>query len=71
MSSAAKKNRVGDMTPDELKTFVRDTVLELVDPDAGLELRPEVAESLKQTARQKTRGEGVSLSEAKRRLGLK
>jgi hypothetical protein len=71
MPCAAKNRRVGDMTLDELRTLVRDTVLELVDPDAGLTLRPEVVGSLKQTLRQKARGEGVPLGEVKKRLGLK
>ena len=37
-----KRKKVSDMTVKELKTLIKDTVQELIDPDYGLELRPEV-----------------------------
>lgn len=71
MSTAVKDKKVSDMTVKELKTLIKDTVQELIDPDYGLELRPEVEASLKESIKQKQRGEGVPLEEVKKRLGLK
>ncbi len=34
--------KVSSMTVKELKKLIRDTVLEVIDPDYGFELRPEV-----------------------------
>lgn len=59
------------MTAEELQELIRNTLCELIDPDYGLELRPEIEESLKKSIRQKERGEGVTLEEAKKKLGLK
>ena len=68
-------DRVADMTKDELRAFIRETVREMLeeyeeanDPDAGLEFRPEVAEYLQRVLKQKRRG--IPLEEVKRRLGL-
>ncbi len=71
MSTGVKDKKVSDMTVKELKALIKDTVLEVIDPDYGLELRPEVEESLRESMKQKERGEGVSLEEVKKRLGLK
>ena len=53
MSTAVKERKVSDMTVKELKSLIRDTLQELVDPDYGLELRPEVEESLKRSVKSK------------------
>ncbi len=71
MSTGVKDKKVSDMTVKELKTLIKDTVQEVIDPDYGLELRPEVEESLRESMKQKERGAGVSLEEVKKRLGLK
>ena len=43
-----REPRVGDMTHTELRDMLIDTLSELLsDPDAGLELRPEIVESIK------------------------
>ena len=55
MSTAVKEKKVGDMTVRELKSLIRDTLQELIDPDYGLELRPEVEESLKKSIKSKKR----------------
>ena len=39
--------KVGDITVRELKSLIRDSIYEVVDPDYGLELRPDVEASLK------------------------
>lgn len=71
MHSLAKKIKVMNMTADELKTLIKDVVYEVMDPDYGLELRGEAEKSLKDSRRQKERGEGLPLKEVKKRLGLK
>ncbi len=71
MSTATKQKKVADMTADELRGLIRETMLEFVDPDYGLELRPEVEEELRESMKSKERGEGVPLEEVKKQLGLK
>jgi len=65
-----KPKKVADMTVIELKKLIRDTLLELLDPDYGLELRPEVEEELRESIKQRERGEGIPLEEVKKQLGL-
>jgi hypothetical protein len=71
MPRVKEDKKITDMTVGELKVLIRDTVLELLDPDYGLELRPEVEEELRESLKQKERGEGISLEKAKKQLGLK
>jgi len=68
MSSAVKEKKVSDMTVKELKSLIRETLQELVDPDYGLELRPEVEESLKRSIKSKKR---TSVEKVASELGLK
>ena len=44
------------MTVRELKKLIKDTVLEIIDPDYGLELRPEVEKELRESLKQKENG---------------
>jgi hypothetical protein len=55
MSAAAKERKVSDMTVKELKSLIKDTLQEFIDPDHGLDLRPEVEKSLKRSIRSKQR----------------
>lgn len=71
MPRVKEDKKITDMTVGELKALIRDTVLELLDPDYGLELRPEVEEELRESLKQKERGEGVPLEEVKKQFGLK
>ncbi len=67
-------NRVADMTVDELRALIRETVRDVieemtdVDPDSGLELRPEIAEQLQTALREKRRG--TPLADMIHELGL-
>lgn len=70
MPSVRESKKVSDMTVEELKTLIRDVIYELIDPDYGLELKPEVEESLRESLKQKERGEGIPLEEVKRQLGF-
>ncbi len=68
MTTIAEKRRVSDMTIGELKSLIRDTISELVDPDYGLELRPEVEETLRKSLKSKRR---TSVEKVAAELGLK
>lgn len=70
MSTISKDTKVSDMTVDELKDIIKDVIYELIDPDYGLELRPEVKKSLEESVEQKNRGEGLELKDVKMKLGL-
>lgn len=70
MSTITEDKKLSDMSAGELKTLIRDTIYELIDPDYGLELRPEVEDGLKKSLKQKANGEGMSLDEVKNKLGL-
>jgi hypothetical protein len=66
---------VGEMTVAQLKALIREIVEEilrdiLVDPDAGLQLRPEFEERLRQSISYvDSGGKLLSFEELKRRLG--
>jgi hypothetical protein len=67
--------KVGDLTVDEFRDMVTDIIdarlNEWADPDAGLELRPEVIESIQRQRAEYAAGKrGKSLEEVSRRLGL-
>ena len=68
MSTAVKERKVSDMTVKELKSLIRDTLQELIDPDYGLELRPEVEESLKRSVKSRKR---IPVKKVASELGLK
>jgi hypothetical protein len=70
MDTVLKDKKVSDMTIGELQDIIRKTLNEFIDPDYGLELRPEVENDLRESMRQKERGEGIPLEEVKKRLGL-
>ena len=48
--------KISDMTVKELKKLIKDTVLEVIDPDYGLELRPEVEKELLESMKRKEKG---------------
>ncbi|BBO16517.1 conserved hypothetical protein [Candidatus Brocadia pituitae] len=60
--------KVGDMTVRELKKLIKDTVLEVIDPDYGLELRPGVEEELRGSIKAKEKG--LPLETVIKELGL-
>ncbi len=68
--------QVKDLTTDELKALIRETVLEvfeefLPDPDAGLSVKPEIEQSLLEIrSRRAEKTVGISTEEVARRLGL-
>jgi len=70
MYTAVKSKKIGDMTVDELRSVIRDTMHEFIDPDHGLALRPTIEEELKESRKERKKGAGISLSTARKRLGL-
>ena len=70
MSISTEEKKISDMTGKELKELIKDTVLELIDPDCGLELWPSVEKSLKESINEKKEGKGITLEEAKKELGI-
>ncbi len=68
MPAAVKDKKVSDMTVRELKTLIKDTVQELIDPDYGLELRPEVEEALRRSVKSRER---IPVEKVAKKLGLK
>ncbi len=55
MSTLKEDKKVSEMTVGELKTLIRNTVHEVIDPDYGLELRQEVEEALRKSVKSKKR----------------
>ena len=70
MPATIEDKKITELTVNDLKTLIRDVFSELIDPDYGLELRPEVEKELRESMKQKERGEGLPLQEVKKRLGL-
>ena len=60
--------KVSDMNVEELKALIRDAIFEIIDPDYGLELRPEFERSLKKSLKSKKR---IPAENVAKRLGLK
>lgn len=70
MSTVTTDKKLSDITVGELKSFIKEAIYEIIDPDNGLELRPEIEEELRKSLKQKNRGEGISLKEVKKKLRL-
>ena len=67
MPTITEDKKVGDLTAGELKVLIRDTIYELIDPDYGLELIPEIEESLKKSIESKER---IPVDKVAEELGL-
>ncbi len=70
MQNIILTKKVSDMTAGELRDLIRDTLSSVIDPDYNLELCPEFEEGLKEAVEQKKRGEGYSLDQIKKEIGL-
>ena len=67
MCVVIENKKVSDMTVKELKEIIRNTLYELLDPDYGLELRPEIEEALKESMKSKER---IPVEKVAKKLGL-
>ena len=68
LNKRTPNKKISDMTVKELKKLIKDTVLEVIDPDYGLELRPEVEKELLESMKRK--GKGIPLETVVKELGL-
>ena len=68
LSKKISDKKISDMTVKELKKLIKDTVLEVIDPDYGLELRPEVEKELMESKKKKEKG--IPLETVVKELGL-
>ena len=68
LSKKISDKKISDMTVKELKKLIKDTVLEVIDPDYGLELRPEVEKELLESKKKKEKG--IPLEKVIKELGL-
>ncbi|PSB15795.1 hypothetical protein C7B65_23565 [Phormidesmis priestleyi ULC007] len=68
--------QVKDLTTEELKALIRETVIEtlgelLGDPDEGKEIRPEIKQQLFESRKRRAAGErGIPAEEVAKRFGL-
>lgn len=67
MGTSIEDKKISDMTGKELKTLIKDTVLELIDPDSGLELKPDVEEELNESMKSTKR---IAAEDVARELGI-
>jgi hypothetical protein len=65
---ALKDKKVSELTVKELQGIIKDTIVSVINPDYGLELRPEIIESLKKSLKSKKR---YSVEQVAKELGLK
>ena len=56
LNKRTPNKKISDMTVKELKKLIKDTVLEVIDPDYGLELRPEGEKELRESMKRKGKG---------------
>ncbi len=68
MPTITKDKKVSDLTAEELKALIRETIYEMIDPDSGLELRSEVEEALRKSVESKER---IPVEKVAEDLGLK
>ena len=68
LNKRTPNKKISDMTVKELKKLIKDTVLEVIDPDYGLELRPEVEKELLESRKKKEKG--IPLETVVKGLGL-
>ncbi|MDM8551600.1 hypothetical protein QUF72_16050 [Desulfobacterales bacterium HSG2] len=66
MLTISEDRKIADLTVGEFRNLVKETFYEIVDPDQGLELRPEVEEDLKISLRSETR---IPVEEVAKKIG--
>lgn len=67
MRTSIEEKKISDMTGKELKALIKDTVLELIDPDYELELKPDVEEELHESMKSTRR---ITAEEVAKELGI-
>ncbi|MCL4557779.1 MAG: hypothetical protein M1491_03990 [Deltaproteobacteria bacterium] len=67
MSPIVKNKKVSDMTIREFQQIIKETIYEVIDPDYGLELKPEFVKKLKASLKSKKR---IPVETVAKKLGL-
>lgn len=67
MDTKIEEKKLSDITGKELKKLIKDTVLEIIDPDYKLELRQEVEDELKESRESTKR---IPVEEVAKELGI-
>lgn len=62
--------KVADMTAKELKALIVQTIHEAIDPDYGMELRPEVEQELLDSMINARQGHLISVEDVTKELGF-
>jgi hypothetical protein len=65
-----EKAKVSDLTIIEFRQLIKETLLEIIDPDYGLELRPEIEEELLESCKSRDNGMFITFEEVKKSLGI-
>ncbi|MGB9700130.1 MAG: hypothetical protein ACPL5I_12185 [Thermodesulfobacteriota bacterium] len=68
MSTVSENKKLSEITVGELKSLIKDTINELIDPDYGLELRPEIEEALRISLESKER---IPVEKVAEEMGLR
>ncbi len=67
MPSVKEDRKISEMTVGELKSVIKDTVMEMMDPDYGLELNEDFISKLSASI---SSTERISFDTVKKKLGL-
>ncbi len=67
MSPIVKNKKVSDMTIREFQQVIKETIYEVIDPDYGLELKPDLVKQLKASLKSKKR---IPVETVAKKLGL-
>ncbi len=67
MATLTGDRKVSDLTVNDLRRLIKDTIYEFVDSDFGLELKPEVEEALRESLKSKER---IPVDKVAEELGL-
>ena len=62
-----KTRKVGDMSVNELKDIIKETLYEIIDPDHELQISPEVKKELGESLKSKER---IPIDKVAEKLGL-
>lgn len=65
------QKRIADITVRELKEIIKESIMELFDPDAGLQLSDEVRKNLHKSLKEKKLKQFISLRNFKRKYKVK
>lgn len=68
MSTISEEKKLSEITVGELKSIIKETINELIDPDYGLELRPEIEEALRISLESKER---IPVEKVAEEMGLR